>query len=80
MTAQPQRHKNSSHQSRSLAQGHMQINWPAAAAAAATQLNITAGRRPHFSYSVPAKPKRNISILNNLNSPTNRAPTSDRGR
>lgn len=46
----------------------------------ATQLNITAGRRPHFSYSVPAKPKRHISILNNLNSPTNRAPTSDRGR
>lgn len=35
VTAQPQRHKNSSHQSRSLAQGHMQINWPAAAAAAA---------------------------------------------
>lgn len=46
----------------------------------ATQLNITAGRRPHFSYSVPPKPKRHISILNNLNSPTNRAPTSDRGR
>lgn len=61
VTAQPQRHKNSSHQSRSLAQGHMQINWPAAAAAGSPAKYNGRSSTPLLLFC-PPKPKRHISI------------------
>lgn len=62
VTAQPQRHKNSSHQSRSLAQGHMQINWPAAAAAAGYPAKYNGRSSTSLLLFCPPKPKRHISI------------------